>query len=211
MNKNLMLSAAVTLCVSCPLHAAHPAEGYGFWDTERWQVRGRVIGVIPDEESRVTGVAGEATVGNATVPEIDVTHFITPKIGIEAIAAVAQHRVQLNDVTDLGETVILPPTILAQYHFSRDQSFSPYVGAGINYSTFFNTDTAPGQNNLEMSGGFGTAVQAGFDYWLSDHWGVNMDVKKLWLNVDASLSNGAVKADVDLDPWIVGVGASYRF
>ncbi|MBP7763462.1 MAG: OmpW family protein, partial [Alphaproteobacteria bacterium] len=38
-----------------------------------------------------------------------------------------------------------------------------------------------------------------------------LDVKKLWLDVDASLNNGAIQADVDMDPWIVGAGVSYRF
>jgi len=41
--------------------------------------------------------------------------------------------------------------------------------------------------------------------------GLNVDVKKLYLNVDAKLNGGAITADVDLDPWIVGAGVSYRF
>ncbi|PZP53217.1 MAG: OmpW family protein, partial [Micavibrio aeruginosavorus] len=65
--------------------------------------------------------------------------------------------------------------------------------------------------DLNIDNAFGPALQAGFDYWISENWGVNLDVKKIWLNVDASLNNGAVKADVDLDPWLVGAGVSYRF
>ena len=69
-----------------------------------------------------------------------------------------------------------------------------------------------------MTGGFGWAVQAGFDYWLDEKWGLNFDVKyvdlryvDLKVDVDVN-SGGALAADnVDLDPWIVGVGVSYRF
>jgi outer membrane protein len=31
------------------------------------------------------------------------------------------------------------------------------------------------------------------------------------MDIDASINNGAITADVDLDPWIVGAGVSYRF
>ena len=55
------------------------------------------------------------------------------------------------------------------------------------------------------------AFQAGTDYWLDNHWGLNFDVKKLYLNVDASVNSGGVRANVDLDPWIVGAGIAYHF
>jgi outer membrane protein len=207
MKKHILLSA-VALC-AIGIAAPAVANDYDFWAGDRWQIRGRVISVMPDEESNLS-ISGEATVSNAVVPEVDITHFVTPNIGVELIAAVAKHTLQLNGSDDLGDTVILPPTMTVQYHFDRTQAFSPYVGAGINYSTFFNTNTDPDYTNLKVSGGFGTALQAGFDYWMDDNWGLNVDVKKLWLNVDARVNN-TVTADVDLDPWIVGAGVSYRF
>ena len=105
----------------------------------------------------------------------------------------------------------MPPTLTLQYHFTPHSKFSPYIGAGVNYSLFYGEDAKSGFTDLEIDGGWGVAAQAGFDYWMNDNWGLNLDVKKLWLNVDASLNNGAVKADVDLDPWIIGTGVSYRF
>ena len=39
-----------------------------------------------------------------------------------------------------------------------------------------------------------------------------MDAKYIDLNVDASVNNGALNAyDVDINPWIIGAGVSYRF
>jgi outer membrane protein len=46
---------------------------------------------------------------------------------------------------------------------------------------------------------------------LNEHWLVNVDLKKLFLNTDVNINNGAIKADVDINPWIVGVGMGYRF
>ena len=57
----------------------------------------------------------------------------------------------------------------------------------------------------------GPALQVGFDYWLNENWSINVDVKKIWLDVDATLNDGAIKADIELDPWIFGTGISYRF
>lgn len=112
---------------------------------------------------------------------------------------------------NLGDAWILPPTLTLQYHFTPHSTFSPYVGAGINYSMFYSEDAAAPFTGLDIDGGFGVALQAGADFWLNDHWGLNVDVKKLWLNMDAELNGGAVRADVDLDPWIVGAGVAYRF
>jgi cytochrome bd ubiquinol oxidase subunit I len=57
----------------------------------------------------------------------------------------------------------------------------------------------------------GPVLQAGLDYALDDHWQLNLDVKKVWINTDVSFSNGAVAADVDINPLLLGVGVGYRF
>lgn len=129
---------------------------------------------------------------------------------MELIAATSKHGLKYNNFA-LGDAWLLPPTLTLQYHFTPEKAFSPYVGAGINYSVFYAEDAATGFTDLKVDNGVGFALQAGADYWLNENWGVNLDVKKLWLNVDASVNNGAVRADIDMDPWVVGAGVSYRF
>ena len=46
---------------------------------------------------------------------------------------------------------------------------------------------------------------------IDDKWFVNVDVKKLFLQTDVSINSGAITADVDIDPWIVGVGIGRTF
>lgn len=186
--------------------------GDSWWSKERFEIRARAIGVIPDEDSTVD-IGGKAHVGNAVTPELDLSYFITNNIAVEAIAATAQHKLTYTGDADLGDTWILPPTVTLQYHFTPDSTFSPYVGAGINYSYFYGEKSGNGFNSLDVDGGFGWALQAGTDIWLNKNWGLNLDVKKIFLNVDAKVNAGAtpVHADVDLDPWIVGAGVSYRF
>ncbi|MFP4313516.1 MAG: OmpW/AlkL family protein [Alphaproteobacteria bacterium] len=187
--------------------------GDGPWAKERFQFRARAIGILADGDGMVNGTALKTDVGDAVTPEFDVTYFFTEHLAAELIAATAEHKVEAG-VNDLGDTWILPPTLTLQYHFMPDEKFSPYIGAGINYSYFYGEDSGRGFNDLDVEGGFGLAAQAGFDYWLNDNWGLNFDVKYIDLDVDVDVNLGTtpLAADnVDLNPWVVGAGVSYRF
>ncbi len=201
---------AVLLGSLLPIPAFARDLGDDYWSAERFQLRARVLGVVPDEDTRVN-IGGKAEVGNALTPEFDLTYFITDHIGVEAIAGTAQHKLTYTGNVDLGDTWILPPTVTLQYHFTPDNTFSPYIGAGVNYSLFYGEKAGRGFTDLNIDGNFGWALQAGTDLWIGENWGLNLDVKKIFLNVDASLNNGAIKADVDLDPWLIGAGLSFRF
>lgn len=202
---SLLLASALIahLAFSHPVFAQSGGEG-------SWIVRARAIGVLPDDSSSVN-IGGNTDVGDAVTPELDFTYFFTQNIAAELILATSQHEIDYTGDINLGNAWILPPTLAVQYHFTPDNAFSPYVGAGINYSMFYGEETGTGFTDLEVDGGVGYALQVGTDYWLNDHWGLNLDVKKIWLNIDGKLNNGAIRADIDLDPWIVGAGVSYRF
>lgn len=188
--------------------------GDSVFSKERIQLRLRGIGVLPDGGGDTT-INGKPDADNAFVPEFDITYFFTEHLAAELILATSPHDLSLKNSDlgnlDLGETMILPPTLTLQYHFTPDSKFSPYVGAGINYTLPYAEDNSADINKLEADGSFGYALQAGADYWLDENWGINLDVKKVWVDVDASINSGAVTGNVELDPWIVGAGVSYRF
>lgn len=209
MKKMLALLAVTTALGAVAMNAQAADLNSDIWAKERFRVRGRMIGVMPEESSNVN-IGGHLDIGNAYVPEVDVSYFFSKNIAVELIAATSNHSIKYSG-SEVGDAWILPPTATLQYHITPEKKFSPYVGAGLNYSFFYGEDSAAGFSNLKVDNGFGYALQAGFDYWLDDHWGLNFDVKKLFLNVDATVNNGAVRADIDLDPWIVGAGVSYRF
>lgn len=178
---------------------------------DRFQIRGRILDVIADGDGTVLPGNLATDVDHAITPEVDVTYFFTNNIAAELIAATSEHTISANGAT-VGDAWILPPTLTLQYHFTPDSQFSPYVGAGVNYSIFYGEDEASPFTDLDVDGGFGWALQAGFDYWLDDHWGLNLDAKYINLDVDVSVNNGALNAnDVELDPFILGGGVSYRF
>ena len=183
------------------------------WSKERFQIRVRAIDVVADGDGTVTQNGLKTDVNHAITPEVDVTYFFTNNIAAELIAATSEHEVDAG-AFNLGEAWILPPTLTLQYHFTPENKFSPYVGAGLNYSIFYGESDGTGFNNLDVDGGLGYAVQAGFDYWLNDNWGLNLDAKYVNLDIDVDVDLGATHLDaddVDLDPFIIGAGVSYRF
>ena len=212
LSKLALMASVVSMAAAAP--AVAKDLGDSAWSKERFQIRVRGIGVLPDGGGHTT-INGKPDPDNAIVPEVDFTYFFTEHIAAELIVATSPHDLGLKNSDlgdlDLGDTMILPPTLTLQYHFSPDNKFSPYVGAGINYTLPYNENDGRDTAKLEADGSFGYALQAGADYWLNENWGLNFDVKKVWVDVDASINSGAITGNVELDPWIVGAGISYRF
>lgn len=205
MKKTLFVSAlcALTLLGASTAHA-------GFTDPHNWQLRLRAIDVSPDESSS-TSNSGIIHADSAVVPELDISYFFTDNVSAELILATSKHDMsETSPNINLGSVWVLPPTLTMQYHFNNETNFVPYVGAGINYTIFYNDD--PGAvNTIKYRNSLGYAFQTGVDYKLDQHWMLNLDVKKIMLNTDAKVNGGAVTADVDLDPWVIGFGVGYRF
>jgi len=175
-----------------------------------WQVRARVVNINPADKSDPVGGAGAAnriTVSDKTIPEVDISCFLTPNIAAELILTYPQkHDVRL-DGNKVGTFKHLPPTLSLQYHFAPDRQFSPYVGAGINYTSIHKVRL--GALGLEHKS-VGLSFQAGADFKLDKNWVLNVDVKKVQIQSDVLLS-GAKVSKVKVDPVLIGVGVGYRF
>ena len=182
-----------------------------------WQVRLRGVLVMPEDGGKVNGVPGsDLKYSDSVIPELDISYYFTDNIAAELILGVTKHDIKgagsIAALGTIGSTWILPPTLTLQYHFTNFGAFKPYLGAGINYSVFFSED-AKSADSLNIDDTFGGALQVGFDYMLNDHWGLNLDVKKLLLEPDFDVGVGGQKLSgtADLNPWLVGVGVTYRF
>lgn len=197
------------LVTTCLMLAAAPAFAGNDFKAGDWMLRGRAVGVIPQENSHLS-IGGEVNVDNNITPELDLTYFFTPNIAVEAIAAVTKHEVRTKTGTDAGSAWLLPPTVTLQYHFTNFDSFKPYLGAGINYTHFYN-EKGGALHDAEYEDSFGTALQAGVDVPLGGNWYANADVKKLFVSTTAKFAPSGVRAKVDIDPWLVGAGVGYRF
>jgi len=177
-----------------------------------WLVRVRAVHIDPADKSDPvggTGASDRLTVSSKTIPEVDFSYFFTPNIAAELILTYPQKHDVYLDGAKIGTFKHLPPTLTAQYHFSPELSFDPYLGAGINYTRISGVNLLGGSAGLE-SHSVGLAVQAGVDYKFDKNWRINFDVKKLQLRSDVSI-NGSKVSQVKVDPWLIGLGVGYRF
>lgn len=210
MKKAILSLLVSTFITSTAIAAELPKEG-------DFVIRGRAISVIPSEDATITGAVtgSQIDIDTSVVPELDFNYFVTDNIALELIAAVTPHDVNTSSSSagalDLGDVWLLPPTLTAQYHFTNFGNIKPYVGAGVNYTVFFNEDEGSSVTDVDYDSSFGPALQAGMDYMIDDHWMVNVDVKKIWINTDVQFNSGAIQADVDINPWVVGFGMGYKF
>ncbi len=175
-------------------------------DAQRWMVGVRALYVSPNASSSISGL----DVDSAWWAELDITYFFTKNVAVELIAAANKHTVTL-DGADLGSVGVLPPTLTLQYHFTDLGAWKPYVGAGVNYTYFYDNDLANDTLRIKDSS-WGAALQAGVDYQVAKDWYLNLDVKYVWMNTDVYVSaTGAKLGSLDIDPWIIGLGLRYRF
>jgi len=186
-------------------------------------VRGRIITVDPQESSHNIYLDGAATAGKVglnsdTMPEVDFTYMIDRNWGVELILAYTDHEIDtaFGAFGNIIDAKVLPPTLTLQYHFAPDSNIRPYVGAGINYTHFFDEETQgtihgiTGKVDLEDS--WGLAAQAGVDIDIDDTWFVNFDVKYIDIDTTAHLRGAAdVRVNVEVDPIVWGIGVGRTF
>lgn len=190
--------------------------GASFADQGDWLIRGRLLNVSPNESATINPIGGDVDIDTSFVPELDISYFFTDRIAAELILGVTPHDVMAVGTAagnvDLGDVTLLPPTLTLQYHFLPEGTIHPYVGAGINYTVFFNEDLPAGgiATSINYDNSFGFALQGGIDFDVNENWFFNVDVKYIDINTDVTINN-AITADVDIDPWVFGIGVGRRF
>ena len=172
-----------------------------------WMVRARAVH-LDSANKDATGLG--LSVNNKTIPELDISYFLSPNVAVELILTVPQKHELSSSVLggQIGTLKHLPPTLLAQYHFTGNSSFKPYVGAGINYTRFSSVNFPAGVDIDRNS--FGAAFQVGVDIPLSGNMYLNFDVKKVYIGTDVSVA-GVDVGSFKVNPVLAGVGLGWRF
>jgi outer membrane protein len=178
-------------------------------------VRLRGIYVSPEDSAQIDPIGGDTQISSEYAPEIDFTYFLLDQIALELVLTTTRHNVKVKDSSigdvDIGKISLLPPTLLLQWHPLPGAKISPYVGGGVNYNVFYDQKTEGIITDADYDDTVGYAVQAGVDVHLIDKFWLNLDVKKYWIDTRAKFNGGTITADVDLDPWLFGVGIGYKF
>lgn len=196
---------AAAVAAMAALALSTPAQA-GILDN--FQIKVGVSGILPDE----AGDPIPVDISDEYVPTAQIEYFFTDNISAELLCCVATHDVTAaNGAIDLGEVSHFPPTVTLKYRWTDLGPFEPYVGAGVNFTTFYDSEPPAGLS-VEYDDSFGPALQVGADYRFDEHWFVNFDVRRIWINSDVTISVAINATDeVDIDPWVVSTSIGYRF
>ena len=193
----LMIAAAVT----SPFAMAHQAGDI--------LVRGGAAFVSPQESTSPI----DLSINDNMQLGLTLTYMATDNFGVELLAATPfSHSVKLGD-TEVAKVKHLPPTLMAQYYFGDAQSkVRPYVGIGVNYTTFFDEKgRGPLANDdISLDSSWGVAGQVGIDMAITDRWFVNGSAWIMDIDTDVHV-NGGDGIKTKIDPMVFMVGVGYRF
>ena len=197
--KKILTYAALALLTAAPAFAQIQGDftlGFG------------VGGVFPKSgNGQLAG--GEADIADDVRPTITFEYFIFDNVGIELMAATPfEHDIDIDGIGFAGSTKHLPPTLSVNYHFPMDGKLTPYVGIGVNYTTFFDEESPLG--TLELDDSFGIAVQAGLDFAVSDRAALRTNIR--WIDIDADASlNGTSIGTAEIDPVVLNFAYVLKF
>jgi len=220
MRKTLFTASVLAVALAAPFAQAHQAGDV--------IVRAGAITVDPHEDSGNVKVGGTSVPGTGATLDSDTqlglnfAYMVTDNLGVELLAATPFiHNVGTKGLggLKLGELKHLPPTLSVVYYpLEKSSAFQPYVGAGINYTWFFddklsNEAEQAGFRGLDMKDSWGLAAQVGMDYMLTENVMVNAQVRYIDIDTTGTTYAGdtKVKVDVDVDPFVYMVGLGYKF
>lgn len=174
-----------------------------------WLMRVGLTNVSPNDGS--TGVVPNDAVGvdDDTKPSISFTYMYSDNMGIEILAALPFEH----DITLLGSKIAsteqLPPTVSLEYHFSPKDDVRPYVGLGINYTTFFSEETTAVISSLSLDDSVGLAATLGVDVDINKDWFFNTSVR--YANIETTASTNLGDIEVDINPYVYTLGVGTTF
>lgn len=176
-------------------------------------VRGGLAFVSPQTSSDNVLGTGELEIDSNMQLGLTLSYMLTDNWGVELLAATPfSHSVSTVGLGEVAKVKHLPPTLMAQYYFGDANSkVRPYVGAGINYTTFFDEEGrgALAGTDVSVDSSWGMAGQVGLDMAINDRWFVNASAWLIDIDTDVHTAVGTINTSIDPVAFMFGVG--YRF
>ena len=219
----MRLKSLVVAAAAAGLLAPAFAQAQAQFKDGDWMVRVRAVDLLfQNGQGGGNGsvAAYKIKAENQVIPEFDVSYFFTKNIAAELVLTWPQNiSIDANlgsGNQKVGTIKALPPSLVLQYHFTDLGAVKPYVGVGVNYTTFTNRSnfpTAPINNTITVdSSSWGFVGQVGLDYMFDKNWGVNVDVKYITMATNINSTSGTVNlGKLTLNPWTPGIGIAYKF
>ncbi|MBU2177572.1 MAG: outer membrane beta-barrel protein [Gammaproteobacteria bacterium] len=169
--------------------------------------------VMPNESSDDVLNKGELELDSDTQVGVTLTYMLTDQFGVELLAASPfTHKVSTKGLGEVAEVSHLPPSLMAQYYFGQANSkIRPYIGAGLNYTIFFDEKGkgALAGTDVSLDNSFGLAAQVGVDVNFAENWFANASLWYMDINTDVHTTVGTFNADIDPITFMASVGYTF--
>ncbi|WP_299687242.1 OmpW family outer membrane protein [uncultured Tateyamaria sp.] len=198
-----MTRFCATLLLTALAATSATAQSQGDWTL------GVGLGAVLPKSDNGTVASTAATVDDGYALTITGEYFFRDNWGIELLAATPfAHDITLSGIGFAGSVDHLPPTLSLNYHFPTQSAWTPYLGVGVNYTTFTDVDSPLG--DLDLDDSWGLAVQAGVDYAISDKDAFRANIR--WIDIDSDVTlNGVDIGTAEIDPIVVNFAYVRRF
>ncbi|WP_266184191.1 OmpW/AlkL family protein [Dyella humicola] len=169
--------------------------------------------VVDPKSNNGTLAGARASVDSSVRPSASLEYMITPNLGVDVLAAWPfEHDVRLSGLGKVAQTKQLPPTVGLNYHFMPNNTWSPFLGLGVNYTNFFDTKGAGALqgSSVSIANSWGVAAHAGIDVTINPKWIVTADLR--WINIKSDVKVGGTKVGTaTINPMVYGISLGYRF
>ncbi|MGO1071944.1 OmpW/AlkL family protein [Lysobacter sp. CA199] len=159
------------------------------------------------------GGTAQLEIGDNVQPTITFEYFIRDNIGIEVLAATPfKHDIDIKGLGKVATTKHLPPTFSLQYHWNSQGTVSPFVGVGVNYTTFMSEKTTGPLrgSKLKLEDSVGVAAHLGVDFILNERGAIRVDAR--WIDIASDVKlNGTKIGKAQIDPLVYGLAYVMRF
>jgi outer membrane protein len=157
-------------------------------------------------------------VSNNVTVTLDIGFDLTPDLSVMLMVGVPPRPTitgqgAVESLGTLGEVRYGPLILTGIYRLPRLGPVRPYAGMGVAYAVIFKAHDGS-VSQLQVHNDWGFVLQAGAEMDLGKRWGVFVDVKRIWISVDADGfvgSNVPVAARVRLDPTLLSAGIRFHF
>ena len=155
---------------------------------------------------------------------INYTYIYDYYISFEFSADYIKTDTELNDFGppypfDVGDLTQIPILITGRLHPFVSNRITPYFSAGLGY--FFNhidsnrntaeTLSSVSGARFDVTDSFAGFVGGGVEVFLSDNYALNLDLKYIWTQFEVELIPVSQDVELDVDPFVAGLGFKYYF
>jgi outer membrane protein len=165
---------------------------------------------VVDPSSASTTAAGKVKADESIRPTITAEYFFRDNLGVEILAALPfKHDVKVGG-QQFGTVKQLPPVVSLQYHFANHTRVTPFVGLGVNFTTFFDEETDSGLD-LSLDNSWGLAAHIGADIAINEKSWLRIDARWIDIDTDAHVETLGNIGEVEVDPIVYGLAYVWKF